>query len=125
MSMTATFGVMRFHVAALACLLPGVAAWAAGPPGRQEPRPSPPFTGAALPEPPRQKQPWTPPKTTLPKALLSATSALFEAGLADPRGGAYRVIDVGTGSCWSGDAGVVRTHGWVLPSREGEKRHFA
>jgi Leucine-rich repeat (LRR) protein len=69
--------------------------------------------------------PWSPPKTELPAKLLTATTALFEAGLADPRGGEYRIIEIGTGNCWSGDGGIVRTHGWVLPERAGEKQRFA
>src|SRR5262245_461614 len=121
--MPATPLVTRLPLLALACLTLG----AAPPrPARVErPRPSPPFRGQALPEPARQKQPWTPPKTALPKELLSATAALFQAGLADPRGGEYRLIEVGTGDCWSGDAGLARTHGWVLPAAKGEKQRFA
>jgi hypothetical protein len=46
---------------------------------------------------------------------VSATAILFEAGMADPRACDYRAIEVGTGSVWNGDGGVVKTHGWVLP----------
>lgn len=91
----------------------------------QDRKPSPPFTGTALPAPPRQKAPWRAPDVKLPNELLTATATLFDAGLADPRGGEYRVIDVGTGSPWNGDAGLLRTHGWVLPARPGEKQRFA
>lgn len=41
--------------------------------------------------------------------------------MADPRGCSYREIEVGIGNVWSGDGGVVSTHGWVLPSR-GDQR---
>src|SRR5262249_3075208 len=39
-------------------------------------------------------------------------------GLADPRGCAYREIELQIGSVWGFDE-PVRTHGWVLPSRDG------
>jgi hypothetical protein len=114
-----------FAVAALTRLVTS-AAWPAPVPlTTPERRPSPPFTGKALPEPPQQKEPWTPPKTTLPESVVTATRALFDAGLADPRGGEYRVIEVGTGSCWSGDARTVRTHGWVFPAEKAQKQRFA
>ena len=85
---------------------------------------SPAFTGPARPIPPHQHDPWTAP-ATLPPALISATTALFAEGLADPRGCEYRQIAVGTGSVWSGDGGVVQTHGWVLPAAAGQKQSFA
>ncbi|MCI0380398.1 MAG: hypothetical protein L0215_22665 [Gemmataceae bacterium] len=81
----------------------------------QERRPAPHFQGKELPEPPAQTQPWQPPQTTLPKDFVSATEALFGAGLADPRGCDYRVIKVAVGNCWDGGGSVVTTHGWVLP----------
>jgi hypothetical protein len=52
---------------------------------------------------------------------LSAAKALFDAGLADPRGCEYREIEVGTGNVWSGDGGVVTTRGWVLPGTGAER----
>lgn len=91
---------------------------------RQRPPPLP-FPDTKLPEPPRQKQPWTPPTTELPKLLVTATAVLFEVGLADPRSCDYRVIEVAIGSCWNGGGGVVRTHGWVLPAEKDGKEHFA
>ncbi len=118
--------LLKWSAAALACFLVGALAWAApAPPISKEGKPSPPFAGTALPEPPRQRQAWAPPKTTLPGPLLTATRALFQAGLADPRGCEYRALDVGTGSCWSGDGGIVQTHGWLLPARAGAKQRFA
>jgi hypothetical protein len=54
---------------------------------------------------------------------MSATSELFAQGLADPRGCEYREIEVGTGNIWSGDGGVVKTHGWVFAGTNG--RQFA
>jgi hypothetical protein len=82
---------------------------------------SPSFTGKALPQPPKQKTSWLPPKSNLPTNYVSATTLLFEQGLADPRGCDYHEIEVGTGNVWSGYGGVVKTHGWVLPGR-GEQR---
>ena len=76
---------------------------------------TPRFTGKSLPVPPKQHSAWTAPATALPSNYVSATRALFEEGLADPRDCEYRQIEVGTGNVWTGDAGVVATHGWVLP----------
>ena len=79
------------------------------------PSPAPPtFAGAALPTPPQQTSPWTPP-AGLPGPLVSAATTLFDQGLADPRGGDYRQVSVAVGNVWSGDGGVARTHAWVLP----------
>jgi hypothetical protein len=82
---------------------------------------SPHFTGSELPQPPRQKTPWSAPASSLPTHYVSATALLFEQGLADPRGCDYREIEVGTGEIWRGDGGIVKTHGWVLPGKEKEK----
>lgn len=84
--------------------------------GQQQPTP-PRFTGKSIPDPPRQKEPWTAPATKLPKSLLVATEALFEQGLADPRGCEYREVEVVEGL-------TVKTHGFVLPPREGESGRF-
>jgi hypothetical protein len=91
----------------------------------QDEHPSPRFAGDGIPAPPQQEEPWSPPDTSLPKALVSATETLFRAGLADPRGCEYREIEVATGSVWVGDAGVVHVHGWVLPAAKGAKAAFA
>lgn len=84
---------------------------------------SPLFTGKELPRPPEEKSAWLPPATNLPAKYVTACELLFEEGLADPRGCAYREIEIGTGDVWSGDGGVVKTHGWVLPGRG--KQRFA
>ena len=84
---------------------------------------SPHFSGNTIPSPPRQLSPWLPPTTTLPSNYVSATRALFDAGMADPRGCEYREIEVTTGNVWSGDGGAVSTHGWVL--RSNYKQKFA
>jgi len=79
----------------------------------------------ALPTPPRQAEPWTPPRTTLPRFLVASASTLFEQGLADPRGGEYRRILVSVGSVWGGKGGEVATSGWVLPAPAGAKTRHA
>ncbi|MHC4202194.1 MAG: hypothetical protein ACYSU0_19560, partial [Planctomycetota bacterium] len=82
---------------------------------------SPAFTGKRIPPPPEQDAPWSPPETRLPEGLVSAVKVLFDQGLADPRGCEYRQIELQTGNCWSGDAGIRRTHGWVLPPKPGSE----
>jgi hypothetical protein len=84
-----------------------------------------PFLGKELLVPPQQALPWAPPKTTLPAKLIEATKDLYGAGLADPRGCEYREISVSTGNCWSGDSGLAKTRGWVLPAPANEKQRFA
>lgn len=87
--------------------------------------PSPHFEGEAIPAPPMQEQPWTPPETKLSEVVVSAVKLLFEQGLADPRGCEYRDIEIAAGNCWSGDGGVVKIHAWVFPVEEGQKQRFA
>jgi len=70
---------------------------------------------SAYPTPPEQTAPWTPPKTTLDAKVLSAATKLFEQGLADPRGLAYREIEIDAGETWNGAATPIKTHGWVIP----------
>ncbi len=62
-----------------------------------------------LPIPPQQKQPWTPPSTSLSPAVVDAVKELFDQGLADPRGCDYREIEIPWGEI------TIKTHGWVLP----------
>lgn len=52
---------------------------------------------------------------------MSAVALLFDEGMADPRGCDYREIEVGTGDVWTGDGGVVKTHGWVFAGTNGEQ----
>ena len=90
-------------------------------------RPTPPFNGQGLHEPPKQKEPWTPPETGLPKFLVRATAALAEQGLADPRGCEYREVE------FEGESKLYRnpaaprpvTHAWVLPAGAGGGPRFA
>jgi len=83
---------------------------AVAPIDAQQYRAAPRFEGKAIPEPPNQNQPWTPPATKLPRFLVTATADLFEQGVADPRGCEYRQVEVGIGS-------IVTTRGFVLPER--------
>jgi hypothetical protein len=82
---------------------------------------SPHFTGTQLPMPPQQTSVWSAPPSALPTNYISASTALFDADMADPRGCDYREIEVSTGNIWSGDGGVVKTHGWVFPGKDGQQ----
>ena len=105
-------------ILSLVCLLGlSAPAWTPSPPRRFPAR----FAGTALPQPPRQEARWTPPRTSLPATLVSATAALFDQGLADPRGCDYRVVEVTTGFLWDGKGQTARTHAWVPPAGEGEQ----
>lgn len=86
--------------------------------GAQGPGKAVKFTGKSIPDPPRQKEPWTPPQTKLPPFLVTATAALFEQGMADPRGCEYR--DVGIVEGWT-----FKTRAFVLPERPGDTGRFA
>ena len=81
--------------------------------------------GADLPKPPRQAEPWTPPRTGLPKFLASATAMLCDQGLADPRGCEYRAIRIVLGNVWGGKGQEASTHGWVLPAADGKPPRHA
>ena len=70
---------------------------------------SPPHAEPAIPIPPAETLPWTPPENHLPPLVVSATQELFDEGLADPRGCEYREIEIASGNA------VLTTHGWVLP----------
>ena len=91
----------------------------------QEPEPIPKFTGEAIPAPPAQSEPWTPPEAPAEFAdFIDAATQAFADGLADPRGCEYRVIKLVSGSCW-GRGAIAETRGWVLPpdaAAEAEQR---
>jgi len=104
--------VQRLIALAIVCLSAGVAVRAEG-----EERAS------ALPTPPQQNEPWTPPETRLPKFLVTASRLLFEQGLADPRGCEYRSIRIQVDDLRGGRLETVTT-GWALPADDGgEPRH--
>ncbi len=54
-------------------------------------------------------------QTGLPENIVTTTDFLCESGLADPRNGEYREIEITTATVW-GNRGPTKTHGWVLPS---------
>jgi hypothetical protein len=71
---------------------------------------------AALPVPP-QSDPWTPPKVHgIPDLVVDTARALFDAGLADPRGGEYRIIKIRLGMLSHESAQVAEVHGWLFES---------
>lgn len=69
-------------------------------------------TRAALPEPPNQHQPWQHPSvTSAPQFVVTVAAALFDAGLADPRGGDYREVEI---VARSNGKETIQTHAWVF-----------
>jgi hypothetical protein len=82
------------------------------------------FTGDQIPEPPQQRQPWSPVRTPLPAAFVSAAVTLFHQGLADPRGCEYRIVKLASGDSASGYRRIETTHGWALPAAAGDSRRF-
>jgi hypothetical protein len=81
------------------------------------------FSGTSLPEPPQQKEPWIPSPAgpQLPANLISATTRLFEQGLADPRGLEYREVEIMVWKIWGRET-IVKTHAWVLPGAPSAQR---
>ena len=78
--------------------------------------PAPVFNADTIPSTPSQTAVWKPPATLLPEKFVTATTTLFDQGLADPRDCEYRQIEVVSGSVWGG-ASVCKMHGWVLPNK--------
>ncbi len=58
---------------------------------------------------------WIAPDTSLPAAVVSAVTILFDQGLADPRGCEYREVEIALDF-------PVKTHAWVLPAQDGQTR---
>jgi len=68
---------------------------------------------AALPEPAKQHEPWQLPSgTVIPEYVVKVTAILFDAGLADPRSGVYREVEIVNRH--NGND-TVQTHAWVFP----------
>ena len=101
----------RPRALALGLLLAAASSAQAGAAAQEHAR----FEGDSLPDPPRQRLAWEPPRVPLPEKLVTATAKLFEQGLADPRGCEYREVEIASGSI-GGWAGRVKTHAWVLPA---------
>jgi hypothetical protein len=87
--------------------------------------PSPLFRGREIPDPPQQQQPWRVPPGKVPDDLVKLNEELFKLGFADPRGCEYRVVTMTIGSVWTGDAGTIETHAWVLPANGKTSHRFA
>ena len=77
--------------------------------------PPPPYAGGPFPTPPAQAAAMTATTLAFPSNYLSAAEAIFAAGFANPKGCVYAEISVAVGSLWSGDGGVIDTHGWLIP----------
>jgi hypothetical protein len=74
-----------------------------------------------LPKPPQQATAWEPPATTLPPPCVDACKAIFEHGVADPRGCDYREVWIRIGSEMPQGL-LLKTHAFVLPDCEGQAR---
>jgi len=75
-----------------------------------------PVASAALPEPPAQHLPWTPPDAPdIPEYVVTVAGTLFDAGLPDPRGGKYREIEfaIPRGG-YPKPTDRLKTHAWVF-----------
>jgi hypothetical protein len=69
-------------------------------------------TWAALPVPPHQHDPWQPPGVSgMPQFVADLASLFFDAGLADPRGGEYREVELSL----PGWRQPVSIHAWYFP----------
>jgi hypothetical protein len=78
------------------------------------------FQGKSVPEPPHQRDPWTPPATKLPEKYVSSIQALVKYGFANPRGCDYREVVVDCQSL------LMNAHAWVIPtSNAAEAQRFA
>jgi hypothetical protein len=83
------------------------------------------LAGESIPVPPQQTSAWHAPDTKLSEKFISATTDLFQRGLADPRGCEYREIELVVGAPLPalGDA-ILKTHGWVLPQIKNPTQRF-
>ena len=77
--------------------------------------PPPPYAGGTFPTPPAQASALKATTLAFPSNYLSAAESIFAAGFANPQGCEYAEISVAVGSLWSGDGGVIDTHGWLIP----------
>jgi hypothetical protein len=70
---------------------------------------------AALPVPPHQTDPWTAPLVAgIPVFVGDTARALFDAGLADPRGGRYSKVTVRSSPVFDEPVKSVKSHCWVF-----------
>jgi hypothetical protein len=84
-----------------------------------------PLSVSGFPEPPQQRAAWAFSTNSISADIVSAAAALFDVGLADPRGCEYREIEIHIGEVWRGDGGTIKTHGWVLPAASNTNQNFA
>jgi hypothetical protein len=75
-----------------------------------------PAADRAFPVPPHQRDPWTG-DPRLPAVVRRVAQAMFDGGFADPRGCAYRDIELVVGDVRTGGARTVKTRGFVLPDQ--------
>lgn len=57
----------------------------------------------------------------MPELFLSASNKLFEQGLADPRGGEYREVEIVVATL-GGTSMTVKIHAWLMPQTRGAER---
>ena len=77
-----------------------------------------------LPTPPQQHVPWQPHAVKWLDIFAHAAAVLFDQGLPDPRGCAYRAMTVRTGETAPGQQ-TVPVHGWLLPAQRGLRQRYA
>jgi hypothetical protein len=75
-----------------------------------------PASEGRFPVPPHQHDPWSG-DPRLPLLVRQVAQTLFEQGFADPRGCAYREIELAVGNVRTGEARTVKTRGFVLPGQ--------
>jgi len=54
--------------------------------------------------------------------FADAAVRLFNASMPDPVGLPYHKITISTGNCYTGDDGIMATHGWMLPAKADMQR---
>jgi hypothetical protein len=84
-----------------------------------------PLVVPVFPEPPQQQEKWDADTNWVSAELVSATRALFELGLADPRGCDYREVEIQVGEVWNGGGVKIKTHGWIFPNTSHSNQMFA
>jgi hypothetical protein len=75
-----------------------------------------PVADPPFPVPPHQRDPWTG-DPRLPVVVRRVAQALFKRGFADPRGCAYREIELVVGDLRTGGARTIKTRGFVMPDQ--------
>src|SRR5271165_813319 len=68
------------------------------------------FTGTAIPAPPQQNKPWSPPGSKFSTKWVSAIQELVRNGFGDPRGCDYREVGLTCSSSLQGGNYLITTH---------------